>query len=173
MAFSNLGSQDLVKTTTLKSRITKRKKTPKTDYLKKRRNTRDAWHPGCQAQRIKTDRHRHAALHFHHCVPRKHFGAMWLTESWRLYKKTTIREMRGYPKWLLICHLLCLPPAASLEVMWWKRPCNLHLLTREVDIRVLPNGGAWIIMNKGKIMITINRLGGGGQVNGNAFHLPL
>lgn len=45
--------------------------------------------------------------------------------------------------------------------------------TVEVRIRDLLNGGVRIIMNKGKIMIIINRLEGGGRVNENAFHSPL
>lgn len=45
--------------------------------------------------------------------------------------------------------------------------------TVEVRIRDLLNGGVWIIMNKGKIMIIINRLEGGGRVNENAFHSRL
>lgn len=50
---------------------------------------------------------------------------------------------------------------------------NSRLHTLEEDIRVLVNGGVWIIMNKGKIMIITDGLGGGGRVNGNAFHSPL
>lgn len=61
---------------------------PKTDNMKKGRNTIDAWHPGCKPQRIKTDRQKHAVLLLHHCVPWKHLGAMWSTTIWRLYKKT-------------------------------------------------------------------------------------
>lgn len=51
-----------------------------------------------------------------------------------------------------------LSPAASLEVTWHFK--GTQLCTLEEDIRALVNGGVWIIMNKGKIMIIINGLFG-------------
>lgn len=54
----------------------------------------------------------------------------------------------------------------------WQGERDFTTNTVEVRIRDLLNGGVQIIMNKGKIMIIINRLEGGGQVNENAFHSP-
>lgn len=86
-----------------------------------------------------------------------------------LREDETKRYWQAWWKWALICHLLCLPPAVGLEVTG-ERDTTTN--TVEVHIRDLLNGGVWIIMNKGEIMIIINRLEGGGRVNENAFHSP-
>lgn len=124
-------------------------------------------------------------LQLHDCVPRQRCWAMWLTGIWSwsesssevLWKKIMTTEMGVISKpsvhLSLIASASCCESRGNVVKRGTLRLHNLHLHTLQEDIRVLVNGGVWIIMNKGKIMIIINGLGGGGRVNGNAFHSPL
>lgn len=117
------------------------------------------------------------------------FWTMWLTEIWSesesgsetVWKRDNDNRDGGDIQSecsFVTYHLPRLPPAAKSWGNGGERGTlridkNVHLHTLEEDIRILVNGGVWIIMNKGTIMIIINGLGGGGWVNGNAFHSPL